>query len=184
MVKPQGQNRFRTDILIAIGTLVSLSISAAAFYDSHREAVESHRQAEAQGTANVSFLVDTDTDDPVVGLKIMNDGPGVARLKQLTYYLDRKPMDNLSEALDDIDSDAGTDLADDGVTFEFDKDSTLAAGEQHWLLSMPTKVKKAQQKDLDQLNALVSEQLAVEVDYCSVVTGACETRCSRDGWCK
>ncbi len=87
-------------------------------------------------------------------------------------------MDSLSEAMD------FGDLSDDVEFFEFDNDSTLAAGEQEWLLSMKTKVKGAERKSLDQFMDFVDQQFAVEAEYCSVVTGHCDTEGSRDGWCK
>ena len=172
-LQAQGQRGFsRISIWVPIViSLISLGISIGSFYDNHRQAV-------AQATPNVSFVEDTDTDDPLVGLKIMNDGPGVARLKHLTYYVDRKPLDNLTQVMDFAN------LPDEAAYFEFDNDTTLAAGEQEWLLSMRTKAKGAERKSLEQFVDFIDQKFAVEAEYCSVVTGQCETQCSRDGWCK
>lgn len=155
-------------LVIALG---SLSISALEWWDSHRQAI-------AQETPNVSFVESTNTDDPVVGLKIMNDGPGVAKLAHLKYFVDRKPLDNVTEAMD------FGNLSEDAVSFTYDNDSTMAAGEQEWLLSMKTRVKGSQRSDLGKFADFVEKRFSVEAEVCSTITNKCYTICSRDGWCE
>lgn len=162
-------------------SLVSLGFSAGTYFlyqhqvkeDQRRSVEEQHRIA-VESTANVSVMQDADDSQPLNGLQIMNDGPAVARLKSITYYVDRKPVDSADDVID-----FGK-LQDVG-TFQFNDNDTLAAGGREWLLSMSTKVKP---KGLDNFNDFLEHHVAVEVEVCSDVTGKCQTQCSQENWCK
>lgn len=126
----------------------------------------------------MSFESNEDPDDPLVGIKIENAGPGVARLKDFTYYVDRKPVGDIEDAID-----FGK-LEEVGY-FEFNDDDTLAVGQQQWLLHMGTKGKgKVEEKRRKDFFDFIDHHLGIEVQVCSVVSGKCQTLCSTDNWCK
>ena len=151
-------------------SFIALGVSSYEFYDNHRRTI-------AQDTPRVEFEEDTDTDDSTIGLKIANLGSAIARLKSVTYYVDRKPIKSADDVLE-----AGK--LDDVGYYEFDDDSTLAIGEGEWLLKKSTKVKKGEQKDIDHFIDFIDHHLAVGAEVCSITTKKCETICSTDGWCK
>ena len=127
-----------------------------------------------QSAPMVRVVPDSDTDDPLVGLQIGNYGSTVARIDKVTYYVDRKRMDDVEDV-----ADAGK-LVDVGE-YEFGDDGVLAVGDRQWLLSKKT---KGNAKDIEHFNDFVANHLAVEVTACSNVTRECDTRCSQTDWCK
>jgi hypothetical protein len=152
-------------------SIASLLFSSLQWWDNHRFTI-------AQATPRVSFETSEDTDDPLVGIKIENAGPAVARLKDLTYYVDKKPMDDIDEAID-------IGKLEDVHTFEFNPDDTLAVGETRWLLSKSTKSShKGDNKSVQQLIDFLDKNLAVQAEVCSLISGECWTVCSTEGWCK
>lgn len=157
---------------------IPIAISVVALLLSWLQWRDNHQLALIQATARVSFETNEDTDDALVGIKIENAGPAVARLKDITYYVDRKPMDDQDQAIDNG-------KLKDVRTFEFEEDDTLAVGETRWLLSKSTKVRsKEGRKELGQFTDFLDNHLAVEAEICSLISGKCQTICSTEGWCK
>jgi hypothetical protein len=127
--------------------------------------------------------VDFDTEyDPAVmpmGLAIINEGPGPAVVKSLTYYVDRKPVKDYEEALQY--GKINDDIVD---YFELEPDDTLAVGEKDWLLKyIKPHGKKIKQKDVEDFADFLDQHVAVHVEFCSVM-GVCSERCSTKGRCE
>jgi len=106
-------------------------------------------------------------------LAITNSGPGIARIKSIVYYVDRKSVKDPDEAL--RYGKLNPDL-NHGV--EFEDDDSLAVGQTDWLIDYRTKNKE----ELDRFSQFLDEQLAAEVNYCSV-DGECWKKCSYKGRC-
>lgn len=155
-------------------SLMALGFSAGTYHLYRNQVTDDERRNAVEGTANVSVLQDESDDQPLNGLQIMNDGPAVARLKSITYYVDRKPVDDVDDVIDFGKLEGVT-------TFQFNDNDTLAAGGREWLLSMSTKAKP---KELEGFNDFLEHHVAVEVEVCSDVTGKCQTQCSQENWCK
>jgi hypothetical protein len=99
---------------------------------------------------SVDFYTEDDSNEPIVGIQIMNGGPGPAIIKKLTYFVDRKMVRDYNEA-----SDFGKFTGDFLRYFEFDDGDTLAVNEKHWLFYRTTKNKK----ELDRFNDFLDRNL-------------------------
>lgn len=152
----------------------ALVIAGISLFISWRQWQENRHNAQIMAAPLVSVVENSDTDDPLVGLQISNDGAAGAKLKDITFYVDRKPMADVDAVLE-----AGK-LEDVGY-FDFGDEGVLAVGEKQWLLSKKSKDKE---KDVASFNDFMDKHVAVEVTACSIVTGQCETKCSEVGWCK
>jgi hypothetical protein len=163
---------------LAVGAL-AVSIRTYGLYkvqvaEEGRRAAEEDRRIAIENTAQVSVVQIEDTDEPINGFQIWNDGPGIARLKTITYYVNKLPLDDVTDVID-------YGKLDNVGYFQFNDNDTLAAGAREWLLSKST---KGNQKDVAQFNEFLDDHVAVEVEVCSDITGKCQTQCSHDGWCK
>lgn len=80
---------------------------------------------------SVDFYIGDDPDTPPVGISITNSGPGPALFKYVTFFVDRKPVQDAEEA---------------GITYaklskaeldwyELESDDTLAVNETQWTSS-------------------------------------------------
>jgi hypothetical protein len=166
-------------LCVAISSLClsykSFNLSREQARENEEQTRENQRRTAIQDTPVVSVEQDTDTDDPIDGLEIKNNGAVTAEVKDITFYVDRKPFD-------DVDTVIGIGKLDDVTSYEFgESDKTLAAGASEWLLGKRTKGKK---KELDNFNDFIDQHVAVEYETCSIITGKCETKCSQVGWCK
>jgi len=122
---------------------------------------------------SVDFYTEDDPTEPIVGIEIMNSGPGPATIAEMTYYVDRKPVRDEEEA------EAYGKLNADLVRyFAFDENDTLAVNERHWLFYRSTKNKK----ELDRFVDFVDQHVAIKVKFCSM-KNECETKCSTKDRC-
>jgi hypothetical protein len=123
---------------------------------------------------SVYFTLQDDDGDKRIGLTVGNSGPGIAVMKSVVYYVDRKPMADGDVALSagqlDPKHDHGTDL---------EPDDSMGVGETVWLLEYRAKDKKERERFLDFIN----DHLAVKVRYCSIAGDQCQDKCSTKGWC-
>jgi len=138
------------------------------------------REARDQLVFTMKPSIDFDTEDsaesPPVGVAIMNGGPGPAIIKSITYYVDRKPVKDESEAIQfgKLDSKQTN-------YFQFDEGDTLAANGKEWLLQHQRRGKE-DQKELDKFSDFIDQNLGIEVRFCSIL-GECWTKCSTKGRC-
>jgi hypothetical protein len=140
------------------------------------------REAHSQLTYSMKPLVDFDTEDdgdePPVGIAIENIGTGPAKIKSITYYVDRKPVKDYNEA-----AEYGK-LNPDQTTFwdfDTDNDDTLGVGQKYWLFRH-RKRGKEDQKELDKFVDFIDHNLAIEVQFCSIL-GECWKKCSTKDRC-
>ena len=161
-------------ILVAIYGAV---LSTIVFLDQRREAREN---LILSTKPHVDFEVNDDPDEPPVGIAIRNAGPGPAVIKAVTFYVDRKAVQNADEVAKNYAK-----LSPDEYTYyEFGRSDTLAANEKECLIQYrkPRKGKIYDQK-LDRFSDFVDQRLGIKVTFCSPVQ---EDRCwpkssSKDG---
>ena len=128
---------------------------------------------------SVDIYTGADPDTPPVGISITNSGPGPALIKSVTFFVDRKPVQDANEA---------------GITYaklseaqlnwyELEPDDTLAVNETEWLIRYrkPRGGKNSQQS-MEKFSDFIDQHLAVEVRFCSI-RGSCSTKCSTKGRC-
>src|SRR5579872_7172447 len=72
------------------------------------------RPQQARFEVAVAFDINTLARKHHLGIGLHNFGPGVAHIQSVTYYLDREPIEDISDALEreglDADRDTGVDL--------------------------------------------------------------------------
>jgi hypothetical protein len=143
---------------------------------------EAHNQLLLSVKPHITFDTEDDPDSPPVGISISNAGPGPAIIKSVTYYVDRKPVRDYSEAMEY--GRINSDIVD---YIEFEADDTLAASEKDWLIQYrkPHGTKKAakDQKDLDTFVDFIDYHLAVKVHYCTAIEDVCSEKCSTKDRC-
>jgi hypothetical protein len=160
--------------------VVALVISSFALAITGLQWRESHNQLLLSMKPSVDFEGAFDPDNLPVGINIQNAGPGPAIIKSITYYVDKKVVGDMDKLMN------FTDLSASAIQlYDLTEDSTLAVGEQHWLLSYKRKPHgKDEEKELEDFTDLIAHHLAVEAEFCPVLPGKCFTKCSTKGWCK
>ena len=156
---------------------IPTSLSITALIISGFQSIENYKLAIMQETPRIDFTTDTEVDDPLVGVTIINNGPALAQIKQITYFIDKHPVG---------DADKLTDSQNlvDVTPLEFDTDDTLGVNDREWLLSESTKTKGKDEADsLDHFVDVLTNHLAVQAEVCSIFTGKCVKRCSSPGKC-
>jgi len=121
----------------------------------------------------VAFDIEDNPDDPTVGIKLINSGPGPALIEDLSYFVDRKPVGDCNSA-----TDAAKLTSDEITDFEYDPDDPMGVGESQWICYRKT----ADKKELDQFVDFIDKRLAVRVRFCSI-SGTCWEKCSTRGMC-
>jgi len=172
----------------AIST-VALVLSGVAIYYSAKQWEVGRDQLETSRTQlllsmkpSINYLTENDPDDIPVGIKVDNAGPGPATIKTFTYFLDKKPIGgdgaNVLEMI-------GLSNAKNIINTDMEPDDTMAVGESEWLIqykSLPHN--RQQRRELQKLVDLLDNQLAVEIEFCPVLGGKCEKKCSSKGMCE
>ena len=123
----------------------------------------------------------TTPDEPPVGIAITNAGPGPATIKSVTFYVDRKPVQDAEET-----GTTYAHLSESELDYkELEPDDTLAVGETLWLIQYrKPRGGKINQKNIHHFADFVDQNLAIEVTYCSTVRESlCWTKCSTKGRC-
>jgi hypothetical protein len=128
----------------------------------------------------IDFYTEDDVDEPRVGLEILNDGPGAAIIKSVTYYIDDKSVGDYQRADESYDKRIGLKSADDDYVLflDYDPGDALAPGQSSWMFFR----RSSQRKDLDKFIDFVDNHLAIGVTYCSV-RNECWQKCSTANRC-
>jgi hypothetical protein len=157
-------------LAIAI-SLVALCFSALQWHEAHSELLLSMKPS-------VNFTNEDDIDEGAVGISIDNAGPGPAKIKSVTYFIDKKPVGDVEKATDFTN-------VDDVHFLELDEGDTLGVGAKDWLLKYSKKPHgKKDQQQLDDFLDVLDHHLAVQVEFCPVLNGECGKKCSTKGWCE
>jgi hypothetical protein len=139
---------------------------------------EAHTQLLLSMKPSVNFTSEDDIDEGAVGVALENAGPGPAKIKSITYFIDRKPVGDVTKAADFADLGANVHY------LEWEDGDTLGVGEKQWLLKCSKKPRtKQDQQELDEFTDLIDHKLAVQVEFCPVLPGECSKKCSQKGWC-
>ncbi|HKT73977.1 MAG TPA: hypothetical protein VJQ47_13880 [Steroidobacteraceae bacterium] len=94
---------------------VALVLSIAALVISALQWYETRRGGQLASAAALAFQIDTELATHHYGFGVKNAGPGVARIRDVMFYVDGKPVDDLTPA----EEAAGLDSARDfGVDLE------------------------------------------------------------------
>jgi hypothetical protein len=80
-----------------IAPVASIGIVLAAAVFSGLQWLDARDQAFLTTKPHVDFDTEDDSDQPIVGIAIMNAGPGPALIKSVSFYVDRKPVADADE---------------------------------------------------------------------------------------
>jgi hypothetical protein len=163
---------------------LSLVISGIAVIFTSLQWYESYRLLEASMKPSVGFDTEYDTDEFPIGIAIENSGPAPARIQSISYYVDRKQVANVDEAVRYGHFDV-TKIKD----FMYEEGDTIAVGEKQWLIQY-TKKAKVGDKEFERFADWIDQNLAIKVHYCSLLAEGdfsgkyCWDRCSTKGRCE
>jgi hypothetical protein len=116
---------------VSIGSsIVAILISLGAASFTYLQWHDMHMQLLLSMKPSVDFETEDDTEDPPVGIAIMNEGPAPARVVSIVYYVDRKPVRDVSEAVEYGKFDCSK-----VKYFDYEADDTMAVGERHFIIS-------------------------------------------------
>jgi len=151
-------------LLEALGALMStsnrvswialaISFVAAVFaglewYDNHIARLDSHNQLVWSMKPSITFTTG-DVDDKSVGVRLENAGPGIAVIKSISYFVDRRSLKDADEAVEQFDN---------VNTFDVDQGDPLAVGEKIWLLRHSAKTHgKKDEAELEKFEDMVKQ---------------------------
>jgi hypothetical protein len=170
-----------TDRIANVFSGIALLVSILALILTGLQWWKAHSQLLLSMKPTVDFTMSTDEDDPPVGMSIENAGPGPARIKSITYFVDRKEVGDVGKALEF----GNLPDVEDIHTLDFDDGDTLAVGGTVWLVKyMKMAHRRKDAREPDALATFIEQHLAVEVEFCPVLSDNCYKRCSTKGWCR
>jgi hypothetical protein len=141
--------------------------------DAHLEAIDAHKQLQLQFATSVSFEINTDIEHHRLGIGISNDGPGVAIIRSVTYYVDEKPTDQIQDELAKRGMDTNL---DSGTTFE--EGDTVGPGHTKWAI----RYKWKNPSDEDRMEELIDRHVQLAIEYCDL-NESCKRKCSEKNGC-
>lgn len=164
------------------GTSLSLVVALAAAGFSGMQWHESREQLLLSTRPHVDFDTEDDSDQLPAGIAISNAGPGPAIIRNVTFYVDRKPVRDAEEVWTTY---AGLGLPELDY-LEFEPDDTLAVGEKAWLIQYrKPRGGKINQKNVEKFADFVDQHLAISITFCSAVReDICWSKCSDKDRCK
>lgn len=143
--------------------ILSLIVSMVSLYISHQQSGLSYRQLELSTKPSVDFITANDPEAPPIGLAISNSGPGPARIVWIHYYVDRKLVRDLTEAVD-----YGKLSKDHFEEMEFEEDDTLAVNDKTWLFKYHRRG-KSDSSEANKFADFVDKNLSAKVRFCSIM---------------
>ena len=161
---------------------MSLLISLAAAGFTGMQWYENREALLLSTKPHVDFNVESDPDEPQVGIAISNAGPGPATIKSVIFYVDRKSVQDAEEAGTTYGKLSKSELE----YYELETGDTLAVGEKVWLISYrKPKGGKINQKNREKFADFIDQNLAILVTFCSVIRGeVCWPKCSTKDRCE
>jgi hypothetical protein len=122
---------------------------------------------------SVSLETDTDETERPLGVTLKSLGPGIAEIRSITYYVDRREAKDVDEAFR-----FGHLNPENNHPMELDENEPLGVGETVFLIDYRSKDKN----ELKRVADFLDNSLAVKVTYCSIA-GQCWTKCSYKNHC-
>jgi hypothetical protein len=161
---------------IAIGAalisfLAAISLLAAIFIGLMWHEARLQRQESFSSTLN--FIVDASFTGKTGGIAVKNIGPGIARIRAVTFYLDGQVIQDLGDALDQAKLDPNRNEG-----WEIDPGDELDPSETVWLV----RYKIGNREEEDRASELFGGRFQIAVDYSSR-SGERKRVCTWEGPC-
>ena len=139
--------------------MLSLLISLAAAGFTGMQWYENRGALLLSTKPHVDFDVESDPDEPQLGIAISNAGPGPATIKSVIFYVDRKSVQDAEEAGMTYGKLSKSELE----YYELEPGDTLAVGEKVWLISYrKPKGGKINQKYREKFADFIDQNLAIQ----------------------
>ena len=169
------KSKLRFDVIAIVVSIIAIAIAAWAAVIAKSQLSESRYQRELAFHSTIGFEINTDLTQRRLGISIQNVGPGVAILRSITYYVDRRPVndDEFEAALTAAHLDPSREVGD-----LFDPDEPLAVGQTIWLIDYRGRSKDEKVRATD----FIANHLSVGIYHCSL-DQQCKTECSAPGGC-
>jgi hypothetical protein len=158
--------------LAVVSSIVAAAFAGLAAVFTGMQWYEAHEQRLIGSRPSVTFDVYSDVVQKPVGLSIKNAGPGVAELHSIVYYVDRKPVKDLAEALTLANLDP-----DKNFGVQLDPDEPITPNDPQWVLDYKTKDKA----ELIRAADFIETHLTVDVTFCTLGGHPCWSKCSSKG---
>jgi hypothetical protein len=158
--------------------LVAIAISLVALTLVLVERSDFRKERAVEATPKVVFETATDAANMPIGISVTNQGPALAEVRNITYWVDGKMVGNVEQAIDSVG-------LEDQEYFEFEKYDILGVGQTKWLLSESTiPTSRAEIKSVEHFKDVLEHHLAVGAEACSIFTGTCYKICSIPKHCE
>jgi hypothetical protein len=151
---------------------LAISLAAAGF--TGLQWFEARHQTQLANVSSIGFDIDTDPTERRLGISVRNAGPGIATVRSVSYYVDRKRIEDINAALEKAQL-----LADHEVGIDMESGEPLAAGETVWVLDYRPKRNDEKQRAMD----FIEKHFSVGVEYCAA-NGQCSRTCSTVDQCQ
>jgi hypothetical protein len=159
--------------------VVAIVISFVAVFFSGLQWYEARNQLLLSMRPSVNFMTNSDDDEFPVGISVDNAGPGPAKIKSVTYFIDKKPFSDVDKALQSINRGSFEDIH----SVDLDEGDTLAVGSKEWLVYYNKPQQKQHPAEVDDFLELLETHLAVQIEFCPVLSGECGKKCSMKDMC-
>ena len=143
---------------------------------------DAHNQILFAAKPHVDFETQSDPDEPPVGIAVINEGPGPAIIKSVTFYVDRKSVRDADEAGRDYAKLSESELG----LLDLEPGDTLPVVDKFWLIKYrKPRGGKIVQKNIENFADFIDQHLAVEIVFCSASQeDLCWPKCSTKDRCK
>jgi len=158
------------DLAALAVSIIAAIIAAASAITSCTQAKDAHLQLQRQFEAHLSPAINTQASKHRVGIGVKNAGPGVAHIKTVTYYVDGKRTDDISQELEKLGMDTSR---DEGETLG--PQDYIGPGTTTWLIDYRAKG----QEDELRVGNLILDHVRAAVEYCDA-NDKCERLCSEE----
>jgi predicted naringenin-chalcone synthase len=148
-------------------SIASAVFAGAAAVTACFQAWDAHQLLRRQFATSVSFAINTQAGRHRLGIGIENAGPGVARIKSVSYYVDGKLTNEIADDLEKLGMDPSR-----------DEGFTLGPGGVKWIIDYRGKTREDEQR----IANLIADHVQVAVEYCDA-NEEYETQCSGDKGC-
>jgi hypothetical protein len=152
-------------------------ISVVALVMTVLQAIDSREAREQAATPLVDFFTQDDENERTMGVSIKNNGPGVAQVKAMKYYVDGKLLAGLDEAIA-----AAQVTMSRPHQFQLEPGDSLAVGENIDLIKFQFRDKDKQAAT--KFSDFLDNHLGIEIEYSSIGGSTSSKRCSTEPLCK
>jgi hypothetical protein len=161
------------EMVMKKSTAVANAIATFALFVSIASAWFTYSQWHESATPNVDIYTETDPDEQNLGVEILNSGPGVAEVQDVSYFVDRKRLADIKAAEEKFGS-VGVSVV------EWYPGNHIPLNEKSWIFRVSKR--DATAKEYEATADFLQHHFAVQIRYCSV-HHECRIACTKPNMC-